>query len=961
MAVVQPSEVLEQMATGALLLTASQALAVDWKRRLIAISAADVCETPAVMAWQAWLSGLAEGLDTMPVALNRVQEGWLWQQVIGADLPDQSAASVRGLAGHASEAYALKQEYQIDVAELSLAGEETDALLRWIDGLHQRLAGGALADRILAADVGQRVSKSLTAVEKQKSILLAGFDAFTPLQKQLLLALQASGVQVLQIETESYSVVNRLYACADVQEECGHIAARSLALLTENPHARIAIVTSDAVNDVSLLRRTLNDVLMPELRCDPSNRMNAVSMDGDMLTDSPMIRQLLHVLSLAGEYSFSFDTFAILLFSPWLKGYEAERLGRAELDAKFRQQNRHRLLFKSLLGSSYVKALPALLSVLQALAGWNKHKRSANDWVKAVHELLKVVGFVQLASSKADSSLSDLVESNKSDDSNKSDKSEPDQAGSPDVLQRSDQEIRQMNAFRDVLVSLVAVDAVGVDHKLPWAQFLSLLRTACSEIRLAEMAKYANVTVLPLSQMKGLQFDHVLLMGFDEEAFPPPARPYALLPASVQKKYALPMSHAALVYESSALLWKSLLQSAANIEISYAKQRDDKELLASSFVTDMVPSPCERLSMDTSKLSMEVFDDVSAVPLQDGQQVSGGTSIVRNQSACPFRAFATHRLGIAALGETTPGIEASSKGSLIHLALEYIWRTLKSQQVLRALDHNAAINLIAAAIDHAWDKAYVVADSRTRGFEKKRMQRVLLEWFELELDRPAFKVVGIEQEYLMQLPMYLPMKSDSSSDHAREQSIEQPAEQQFVVKIKADRMDVDASGRRLLIDYKTGAKQSTRTWLVSENNERIEEPQLPQYALAAGLGADDAVAFARVRSGDMSFEGLCGDDIGIKGIVACDGKRRAPDDWQDVLDDWKTYINMLAGEFVDGRCDVSPRDAGACKYCGFEAICRIEEIGRIEGTGQIEGSGQIEEVGGADAGHGKNNRGGGER
>jgi len=92
------------------------------------------------------------------------------------------------------------------------------------------------------------------------------------------------------------------------------------------------------------------------------------------------------------------------------------------------------------------------------------------------------------------------------------------------------------------------------------------------------------------------------------------------------------------------------------------------------------------------------------------------------------------------------------------------------------------------------------------------------------------------------------------------------------------------------------------------------------------LGVDDAVAFARVRSGDMAFEGLCGDDIGIKGIVGCDGKRGLPDDWQSVLDDWKLNINALATEFVEGRCDVAPRDAAACNYCGFEAICRIDEM-----------------------------------
>jgi len=887
-------EVTAHLNNNALLLASSAQLAVDWKRRLVTDSHCAVAETPAVFSWQAWISQLATGQDAMPVALNRVQESSLWQQVIRADLlqrsdtPGQSAASVRGLAGHASEAYALMQEYCIDVRELALGGDEADALAGWIGGVQKRLGQGDLAERMLSADVGSRLLRCIDDVEVPESIVLAGFDIFTPMQKTLLSALQTSGVRLAQVQTDSNATTKAaesiLVACSDVQAECNHIAARIRALLEDAPQIRIAIATTDAVTDLSLLRRTLDDVLMPELRCDPSHNMQAVAMDGELLRDKPMIHQLLHMLALAGEFSLSFDDFSVLLCSPWLKGYEVERFKRAGLDAKFRQQNRHQLTFKSLLNSSYVQALPELLSVLKTMAAWNKSKRSANDWVKAGHELLKATGFVQV--------------------------------GSDNEVPRSNREIRQMNAFRDVLISLVAVDAV--QGKLSWMQFLSLLRTGCAEVRLADISKHANVTMVPLAQMSGLQFDHVLVMGMDEEVFPPAARLYPLLPASVQKKYALPMSSGAVIYEASQRLWDDVLQSAPNIEISYAGQRDGKDLLPSSFVADLELQNCDEILPTTVRLPLEAFDDVSEVPLPEGQSVRGGTSIIRNQSACPFRAFATHRLGIAALGETSPGIEASSKGSLIHLALEYIWRKLERQSALAALGDDEAIALLDAAINHAWAEGRVVADSRTRDYEKKRMQSVLLEWFELELKRPDFKVVAIEQCYQLRLP---------------ELSEVQSSEAQFEVNIKADRMDVETSGRKVLIDYKTGAKQSTRKWLVDEEHARIEEPQLPQYALAAELGADDAVAFARVRSGDMAFEGLCGDDIGIAGVVACDGKRRAPDDWQDVLDDWKLAINALAAEFVEGRCDVSPRDAGACKYCGFEAICRIEEMGSVDDGG----------------------------
>ncbi len=898
--VLNPVETSKALNNGALLLTASQALAVDWKRRQVTGNHVEVCETPALFAWTAWLNQLLAEQSNMPLALNRIQEVWLWEQVIRTDLSQktdlsgQSQASLRGLARHARDAYALIQEYCIDVDELKHAGIESDAMLRWISAVHTRLDEGALQGRILLADSAQYVLQALNmpdalsqfgSIARFEIIVLAGFDVWTPMQLKVLSALQRLGVDVVQCNEDCKPAASRLYVCDDVQAEYKHIALQVQVLLEANPHARIAIASSDALNDVTALKRVLNEQLMPELRGDPSSTMQAVVCNADALSEMPMIRQLLHVLSLAGEFRLSFDAFSRLLFSPWLKGFEAERFGRAALDATFRQQNRHRMTFKSLMNTKDVLVLPQLLALIKVLAAWDKKRRSANDWVEAVHQLLKATGFVQ--------------------------------ASSDHTTQRSNHDVRQMNAFRDVLISLVAIDAIGetdAEYKISWMQFLSLLRSSCSDVRLVQQAKYNNVQLMPLAQISGLQFDHVFVIAMDEESFPPSARPYPLLPVSVQRKYALPMSHGAVVFEASEYVWSALLQTAPHVDISYAKQRDDKELLASSFVTDLEAQPGAVPETARMALEMEAFDDVSDVPLaldrtadQTGSPtVKGGASIIKNQSACPFRAFATHRLGIVALDETSPGIEPSSKGSLLHLALEYIWRQLQNQSALAALTDEALLLLIDTAIDHAWHEAFVVADSRTREYEQKRMRTVLQEWLALELQRPNFKVLAIEQEYRLCLP--------------------EASDQHFVVKIKADRMDVDASGRKLLIDYKTGARQSTATWLVSEMDDRIAEPQLPQYALAAGLGVDDAVSFARVRSGDMSFEGLCGDDMGIKGIVPCDGKRSAPDDWQAVLDDWKTYINALATEFVEGRCDVSPRDTKACDYCGFEAICRIDEM-----------------------------------
>ena len=145
----------------------------------------------------------------------------------------------------------------------------------------------------------------------------------------------------------------------------------------------------------------------------------------------------------------------------------------------------------------------------------------------------------------------------------------------------------------------------------------------------------------------------------------------------------------------------------------------------------------------------------------------------------------------------------------------------------------------------------------------------------------------------------------------------------FPVALKADRIDRDGEGHRIVIDYKRGRPQRVGDWI----GARMAEPQLPLYAVAEGLHDADAVCFASVRSGDMGFEGLSGEPTGIQGIAVYKGRDEEAGDWPELLARWRERLDALAAEFVAGRCDVSPRDAHACEYCGLEAVCRIDEIG----------------------------------
>ncbi len=856
-----------------MLITATSMLAADWKRRAIPLSSS-VILTPVVVTWHHWLADIVSSCPDMPVPFTANQEAQLWETVIHHDIPQEKAASARGLARHAAEVWTLMRNYRIDVRELAPGGEEAEALVRWIRTMQSKLATDTFAGRTLAADVPQHLYAQLdtpdTGMVLPECIMLDGFELLTPTQHKILGALQQRGCEILCVQESGKKTEGTLTPYPDESSEFYHIAQRVKALLDHDKNVRIAVLTAESGCDVAAFRRILDGVLIPDVCLDPAREIQAVATAGDALSDWPMVGQALHLLSLAGKQSMTFDDFSPLLFTPWLTGSQNERMARAALDAKFREQNRRYISLKGLLKSADVQALPSLLSVIRALDNWKTGKQSAADWVKSVHALLLATGFVR--------------------------------TGLEYERPHSNLEIRQMNAFRDVLTSLVALDAVA--SKLTWNAFLSRLRASCAETRFNLAPVYPNVVVMPLNQAAGLRFEYVFVVGMDEEAFPPSVRPHPLLPVYLQQKHGIPMSNGARVFESSCWLWEQVLRIAPTIECSYAQQKDERDMLPSSFVAGLPERSMEQTTLLPQLLELETFEDAPDVPLLADEDIHGGTSIIRNQSACPFRAFARHRLNIEALGETTPGIEASDKGSLIHLALEFIWGKLKSRTVLVMLTEGERAGLLDTATEHAWKESRIFRDSDIQIIEKKRMRQVLNTWLDVEVTRPPFEVCEHEKIYTLVLP-----EADT---------------QQCSIHIKVDRIDKDAEGRRILIDYKTGKKQSVAKWL----GGRMEEPQLPLYALAAGIAADDAVAFATVRSGDeMGFEGLAGADTGINGIAVCDGKYKRPEDWQQVLDDWRANINALAREFVAGRSVVAPRDPKACAYCGLEAVCRIEETG----------------------------------
>jgi probable DNA repair protein len=276
------------------------------------------------------------------------------------------------------------------------------------------------------------------------------------------------------------------------------------------------------------------------------------------------------------------------------------------------------------------------------------------------------------------------------------------------------------------------------------------------------------------------------------------------------------------------------------------------------------------------------------------RKIQGGTKVLSDQAACPFRAFARHRLHADELEEPAEGLDASQRGRLVHELMKHLWSSLKNSDQLQ-IDLEPAIEHAAAAAVKELE-----IEGRFAELERARLARLAREWLEVEKSRPAFSIHSLEERRLLSF-----------------------AGLEFDARI--DRMDKLSTGGHALIDYKTSRNPSPKHW----EPPRPDDPQLALYAVSAKEEVA-AVAFARVRPGEMRFMGFSRDDKAIPEV-------RKAKAWQPLLRDWRNEAESLGKSFAGGEAGVDPKkDLMTCRYCGLETLCRVYEKINVLGEEEFE-------------------------
>jgi len=314
----------------------------------------------------------------------------------------------------------------------------------------------------------------------------------------------------------------------------------------------------------------------------------------------------------------------------------------------------------------------------------------------------------------------------------------------------------------------------------------------------------------------------------------------------------------------------------------------------------------ERLHAAGGAELLEELPTVQSVGLTESERANlrGGTTIIKDQSACPFKAFATHRLGARSISVVEPGFDSMDRGNTVHEALKLFWREVKDSATLAgAASDGTLAALISGAVARAMEGKGRGLPAGYLELEAVRVEALLGEWLELELKRESFSV-----------------KATECSEEITVGGLK--------LKTRFDRIDTLRGGGELIIDYKTGECKRD-FWLP----DRPKEPQLLLYNLVGGF---DAIAFARVKLKGTRFVGVVKDGVELPGVkpVGADGwteKIEGVESWADLEARWKETLEKIAEEFVEGVARVAPDSTfkgndHPCAFCDLTLLCRRYEL-----------------------------------
>ncbi len=419
--------------------------------------------------------------------------------------------------------------------------------------------------------------------------------------------------------------------------------------------------------------------------------------------------------------------------------------------------------------------------------------------------------------------------------------------------------------------------------KTSLVEALKILNSHMNAVIFQPKSGSSNIHILGSLEAEGLFFDYAWISSMTSSFLPGRIKMPLFIPPKISIEYGLPSSSFKLVSKESEKTLKNLSNLSFSSIFSYSKNSITREELPSPYI-DFIDYEIKS-SPENSIKNLDYIEDFKAPDISE-LSIKKGVKTLQDQMSCAFKGFA-NRLNIENFDQPHIGISRGEQGNLVHKILETFFREITTSTKLMQLS-DAQLDLMIN--QHTESALQSITQSNFKINERNRLLKIIHEYISLEKERDYFEVIDTESE------------SEVSIKGLK-----------FTTRI--DRMDQNALGTKLIIDYKTGknVKASNLT------GDPLDQAQLPIYAITNSV---EGVAFATINSNNCEYKAITKNKFELP--LSKQASNKMPE-WDQQITEWTSSLNSASHDFQSGIAKVLPAK-NACDYCDYDLLCRIEKL-----------------------------------